>query len=504
MFCVTQFVFSLRVEDMPQPATNFAKPEKELMTLIKRGTIAISGEVVADDTLEGSSENDSIPSLLANVAKSMPGVGDRPTMGRIRGEIVIRQPEEQPNRSEPVREWVKDACTVVNMVGANSEPSRKGCFDVTDLICVNPQSYCMRSDNQCFAGSVRVPRGIKVTMYNLMADWNNVCGPDKTIVVEESRTARTGDITFWKFGFQDPRRRVCSFKFEMLPGWTCEGGHEKTHRHRAARKRAKERPSEGPTLGSPGSDGDPAVIDQKDSDAEDQLKTSAANKQVSVKKSSDPNYYYNILGDAIYVDPNPPASVVATAEYQEVNTTQPNTVNHSTRIDNESDVRSPATDDKKGDIIPEGHTDRESMLSYHGVHRIMPTTTQVKAERGTSKIEFIQDNQARLTVPQSRTQLVQSHQQLVQAQQKPYQTQTQSAEIQTQTAQSPVQQVQPRKQTVEASLSTPTQAVVDGGSVSVGGGGITSSSEFVSSRKSSFVQRDSSSSVARPKISASL
>eukprot|EP00927_Polykrikos_kofoidii_P079368 TRINITY_DN7615_c0_g1_i2.p1 TRINITY_DN7615_c0_g1~~TRINITY_DN7615_c0_g1_i2.p1 ORF type:complete len:574 (+),score=71.69 TRINITY_DN7615_c0_g1_i2:220-1722(+) len=469
-------------------------------TLMESGSIGMSGvEVAASITVEDVADDDSNPSLSAISVGGMSTGGKRTVGGRVTGDIIIRQPEERPDRTTPVRAWTKDACIVVGMTGANSEPSRKGCFDVTDVICDHPRAYCMRLDDQCFAGSVRVPRGIKVTMYNLMADWKNVCESDKTIVVEESRTNRTGDITFWKYGFQDPRRRVCSFKFELLPGWSCDGAPENPRRHRERRKRVNANAhvdirasSERHTTNasSPPNDDDPAVQDVHDAEPD---KNSERKSAATVETSSDPNYYYNINGDVIYVPPVPPAG-----------NTKPTHVDHAA-LANEigSDVESENTDDTNSESTPERHTDNhQSVLSYQNAQR-MPHSKQVPVYRGPH--EDIRDDQAHVTSPQTRLQLVQSQHQLMKS--KPQYVQTRP-----QIAQPPVQL---RLQLVQASSSGDTglraeiangtsqgsgsRGVVDGdgGKFSGGGGGATivGAADFVSSRAASALQTDSSSSV---------
>eukprot|EP00927_Polykrikos_kofoidii_P042286 TRINITY_DN3615_c1_g1_i1.p1 TRINITY_DN3615_c1_g1~~TRINITY_DN3615_c1_g1_i1.p1 ORF type:complete len:630 (-),score=56.68 TRINITY_DN3615_c1_g1_i1:41-1675(-) len=519
----------------------------------------MSGQV--DITVRNVSENSSAPSLLTSSAEKMPKDGKRANRGRILGDIIIRQPEERPNKSTPVREWIKDACVVLEMVGANSEPSRKGCFDVTDLICDHPRSYCMRTSDQCFAGSVRVPRGMKVTMYNLMADWSNVCEADKTIVVEEARTNRTGDITFWKYGYQDPRRRVCSFKFEKLPGWTCNGGQERTHRSRGRRQangiaKARENekksaadvdanvevPSESTTSSSPApppSKANHAGVDAQNSQADKQRpspKPPAIRKQFSSSQNPDPNYYYNIEGDAIYVEPSPPVRTDVAEYRNEGNRIDQTYGDDRDIIDSKTIVNEVSNSDDESENYD---SNRKSMLSYQSVHRIMPNTAHVIEEIGANDMVSMQDNSGHMIEPQARMQLVQSQGQLVQSQQPaqtrthPMQSRTQPGQLTMPIAQSRAQPLESRRRPVQASLSSRTRVLanrtsgahdretvvrrgivngdrqgasggrrpvsVDGGSVNVGAGGGAGTgdgTEFELSRMASTLQTNSSLSVA--------
>jgi hypothetical protein len=256
-------------------------------------------------------------------------------------------------------------------------------------------------------------------MYNLLADWTNVCEADKKIVVEDSRTNRTGDITFWKYGYQDPRRRVCSFRFEKLPGWSCEGSYEKTHGPRGAQKRADANANTDPNAkintssespgGSPG-DADSAVLDEQDSEADGpppSPKVAAISKHGSIQKSLDRNFYYNIDGDVIFVE-SPSSDSEAIMEYQEDDPRQANTFDHMTRnYQDSSEVEGAATDVSLFDDIPQEVTDiGKSMLSYQDVNRIMPISTQVIEERSAHDMGYRQDDQVR--VPRLRAQLLQS------------------------------------------------------------------------------------------------
>lgn len=427
---VTQLALSVRVQDISEPWLSFSQHESESVAgntpLTERGMMAGNGETVAQTRRGGDiREKDGFSSLLANSVQAMPRVGERAVGGRVVGEIIIRQPEERRDRTTPVRAWAKDACAVVNMVGANSEPSRLGCFDVTDLICDHPRSYCMRSSDQCFAGSVQVPRGMKVTMYNLMSDWTNVCEADKKIVVEDSRSNRTGDITFWKYGYQDPRHRVCSFKFEKLPGWSCEGSNDKTHGPQGAQKRAGANANRDPNANvntpseshgaSPSpprpSDADSGVLEEQDSEADGpppSPKVAAISKHGSFQKSPNRNLYYNIDGDVIFVEP-PTSDSEPIAEYQEDDPRQANTFDHTSIYQDSSEVDGSATGRSLFHDIPQDVTDfGKSMLSYQDVNRIMPISTQVIEERSAHDVGYRQDHQARVPELRVGAQLLQS------------------------------------------------------------------------------------------------
>lgn len=79
---------------------------------------------------------------------------------------------------------------------------------------------CLKEGSKCFAGSIKMPAGITVSMFHLWGHWGHGMAPCTGIEDWRSRWKQT--LSYggnWDFsGHHD---RVCAFKFELKEGWSC-------------------------------------------------------------------------------------------------------------------------------------------------------------------------------------------------------------------------------------------------------------------------------------------
>eukprot|EP00927_Polykrikos_kofoidii_P077245 TRINITY_DN74204_c0_g1_i1.p1 TRINITY_DN74204_c0_g1~~TRINITY_DN74204_c0_g1_i1.p1 ORF type:complete len:1119 (-),score=210.37 TRINITY_DN74204_c0_g1_i1:72-3335(-) len=151
-------------------------------------------------------------------AVSVADVGQRVyTVKRVSilGNISVRQPTT--DKFGNAREWTRDACEALKATGKHAA-SVVGCYHVNDLKCGGKgEDKCLKSNGECYAGHINVPPGVKATLFHTKSNQGNACGRDKKIVGEVAMSGWTG---FWDVA-KEHKNRVCSFKFEALPGWGC-------------------------------------------------------------------------------------------------------------------------------------------------------------------------------------------------------------------------------------------------------------------------------------------
>jgi len=127
------------------------------------------------------------------------------------GDIVIRQPTEEKGGYK-VRSVTKRACDFVEGYSKNW----KGTWNLDQLRC-SDSTRCLKWGDDSYVGRLHLPKGIKAVTY---VDWEL-----SEVIDTYGEPEGSSDVDFWN---DNPSRgwekdRVKGFKFELLPGYTCDG-----------------------------------------------------------------------------------------------------------------------------------------------------------------------------------------------------------------------------------------------------------------------------------------
>jgi len=124
-----------------------------------------------------------------------------------KAKVKVLQPAEEEGTYSK-RYYENSACDLGNDVYSN-------CKSVNDMTCDNGGLHCLKWGHDCYAGRVSVPKGFRVSGYNVKDGWwGDLCmgGKHKPEVGHWTN----GHFSFWNYLF-----RACAFKFEILDGYFC-------------------------------------------------------------------------------------------------------------------------------------------------------------------------------------------------------------------------------------------------------------------------------------------
>jgi len=125
-----------------------------------------------------------------------------------KAKVKVLQPAEEEGTYSK-RYYENSACDLGNDVYSN-------CKSVNDMTCDNGGLHCLKWGHDCYAGRVSVPKGFRVSGYNVKDGWwGDLCMGGK------HKPEEVGHWTSGHFSFWNSRFRACAFKFEIVDGYFC-------------------------------------------------------------------------------------------------------------------------------------------------------------------------------------------------------------------------------------------------------------------------------------------
>eukprot|EP00927_Polykrikos_kofoidii_P008159 TRINITY_DN1338_c0_g1_i12.p1 TRINITY_DN1338_c0_g1~~TRINITY_DN1338_c0_g1_i12.p1 ORF type:complete len:576 (-),score=110.26 TRINITY_DN1338_c0_g1_i12:124-1743(-) len=134
-------------------------------------------------------------------------------MAEVEGDLVLGQPGYFSTR---LRQFASIGACEASEIRENTSLPR-GCVDVRNLKCAgDSDELCFKRDDACFIGGVKVPAGLKVSLFE---------GPFNGCKGEPKVTHEAGALyEFWSDSTKPlpKERQVCSMLVELTKGWTCD------------------------------------------------------------------------------------------------------------------------------------------------------------------------------------------------------------------------------------------------------------------------------------------
>jgi len=123
---------------------------------------------------------------------------------KVEGNVILRQPTEESGRYND-RSYTEQACRLVKGYSENGD----GKWSLDQLRC-DDNSQCLKYGSNSYVGRLTIPKGLRVTSF---VDWEM----NKPMnIYDATESIETDD--FWN---RDNNARAKGFKFEVLPGYTC-------------------------------------------------------------------------------------------------------------------------------------------------------------------------------------------------------------------------------------------------------------------------------------------